>query len=394
MTKNLIIIGASVLQKPAYIKARKLGCKIISVDQNPNAYCFKYADYIIPENFRNYNLVVNKIKKLKVKPNGIITCGVEASVYVSLIANKFKLKSISLKSTKNSTNKFLKSKILKKNKINIPNFCCLKKITKKVKFPLVIKPTDSSGSRGVKFIDSRKSFLKEFELTKSISTDGKVFIEDFIRGKEYSLEGFMYNSKLYNTGFARRYYLPLSLTSPNFVEIEGVMPPPDLSKKYQEKLIKVFETANLALGIRNGPVKSDLIIGKNKKIYVLEIASRSSSTFAAQTQFYSNGTDCISANILWALGGNPLKTKFLEPKKNNFVSHCYYHHKAGKIKNLKMHKLKNKYVKKIQFLQKLFLGKKLNKINFINRLFYIIVVFNNKNIRKITKNILSSIKLT
>ncbi|MBD1134433.1 ATP-grasp domain-containing protein [Pelagibacterales bacterium SAG-MED48] len=394
MKKNLIIIGASVLQKPAYVKARKLGCNIISVDQDINAYCAKYADFFIPESFRNFNKVIKKIKKLEIKPDGIITCGVEASIYVSKIARVFKLKSISIKSSKNSTNKFFKSRILKRQKINVPNFYCTNKIIKKFKFPFVIKPTDSSGSRGVKLINDKKTFIKEFKFTKSISSNSKVFVEEFIKGKEYSLEGFMYQSKLYNTGLARRYYLPLKSTAPDFVEIEGVMPPPDLSKKKQTKLIRVFEKSALALGISDGPVKSDLIIVRSGKIYILEIASRSSSTFASQTQHYSNGTDCISANILWATGRNPLEKKFLIAVKNNYVSHCYYHHRPGVIKSLKLNKLKNKNIKKMQLLQKLYLGKKLSKINFMNRLFYIIVVYKNKNIRQITKKILSKITLT
>lgn len=394
MKNNLIIIGASILQKPAYLKARKLGCKIISVDQNPNAYCNKYANYIISHSFRDYKLIINEIKKLNVRPHGIITCGVEASIFVSRIARVFNLRSINLQSSINSTNKFLKSKILKKNNINVPKFRCVKKIPKKLQFPFVIKPTDSSGSRGVKLIKDKIILFKEFNATKSISSDFKVLIEQYIKGREYSLEGFMYDSKLYNTGLARRYYLPLSRTYPDFVEIEGVMPPPDLSIRLQKELIKIFEKANLALGIKNGPVKADLIIDNKKKIYVLEIASRSSSTFAAYTQHYSNNTDCISANIYWALGKNPLKKKYLVPKKKLYVSHCYYNHKAGKILNLKFDILKNKGVKKIEFLQKLFLGKKIKKINFMNRLFYIIYISSKKNIRKKTKNILSSIKLT
>lgn len=394
MKKNLIIIGASVLQKPAYVRARKLGCKIISIDQNPKAYCFKYADFIIAQDFKNYKKVIHQIKKLNITPHGVITCGVEASVYVSLIAKVFKLKSASLQSAKNTTNKFFKSKILKKHKINVPNFYCVKKIKQKFKFPFVIKPTDSSGSRGVKLITNKKMFVKEFKLTKLISSDSKVFIESFVRGREYSLEGFMYKSKLYNTGFARRYYLPISITKPDFVEIEGIMPPPDLTYAYKNKLIKTFEKACLALKINDGPVKADLIINKKNKIYVLEIASRSSSTFAAETQFYSNGTDCISANILWALGKNPLEKNYLMSKKNKFVSHCYYHHKAGKIKKLELSSLRNKDIKKIQFIQKLFIGKNLKKITFMNRLFYIIFVWNNKNIRNKTKHIFSKIKLT
>lgn len=394
MKKNLIIIGASILQKPAYIKARKLGCRIISVDQDYKAYCYKYADFVVSESFKNFKKVIKAIKKLKIKPDGIITCGVEASIYVSLIAKAFQLNSISINSSKNSTNKFFKSRVLKRKKISIPNFYCTNKIIKKFKFPFVIKPTDSSGSRGVKLINDKKTFVKEFKFTKSISSNSKVFVEKFIKGKEYSLEGFMYQSKLYNTGLARRYYLPLKSTAPDFVEIEGVMPPPDLSKKKKTELLKIFEKSALALGIRNGPVKSDLIIDRSGKIYVLEIASRSSSTFAAQTQYYSNGTDCISANILWATKRNPLEKNFLTPVKNNYVSHSYYNHRPGKIKNLKLSKLKNKNVKKIQLLQKLYIGKALSKINFMNRLFYIIVVHDNKNVRKITKKILSKIKLT
>jgi cAMP phosphodiesterase len=137
-----------------------------------------------------------------------------------------------------------------------------------------------------------------------------------------------------------------------------------------------------------------MIIDKNRKIYILEIASRSSSSFAAETQHYSNGTDCVSANILWSLKKNFSIKKYLHPKRNNFVSHCYYRHISGKIKNLNIDVLKKKKnIKIIKFTRTTFVGQQVKKINFMNRLFYIIYVSKKKNIRKKTKQILSKINL-
>ena len=149
--RNIVILGASVIQEPLYIEAKNLGINVISIDQNKSAVCKKYAAKFICLSFKNTKKCISEIKKLKLKIDGVVTFGVEASIYVAKIAEEFNLKSVNRKVAEWTTHKALRSERLLKKKILIPKFFYLKKYNKEKKFnyPFILKPTDSSGSRGV-----------------------------------------------------------------------------------------------------------------------------------------------------------------------------------------------------------------------------------------------------
>ena len=78
-----------------------------------------------------------------------------------------------------------------------------------LKFPFVIKPSDSSGSRGVRQVQNEEEFSVAFEIASSISSDGEVIAESFETGIEISIEGFIINKKMVVTGIAERKFAPI-----------------------------------------------------------------------------------------------------------------------------------------------------------------------------------------
>ena len=391
----IIILGASLSQKPVYLEAKKLRLKIVGIDKNLNSPCKKYCHNFIFESFKNTKACIQQLKKLNVKFSGIVTFGAEASIEVATIAKYFNLNSVKPKVAKWTTYKSLRSKRLNDKRVLIPKFLVLKKIENKLKFkfPFIVKPVDSSGSRGVSFVKNKVEYLKAFKEAQRVSLKKEVIVEEYIKGKELSIEGFVLNKKLFVTGIADRYYLDIKKTQPSIVEFMGVMPS-KINIQLADKVNSVFNKSIKALEIDGGPVKGDLIIKKNN-VYVLEIASRTSTAFAAEMQRYSSGINLPKILVLWSIG-KKIEKKLIYKNCKNFISHRYLNHKPGKI--IKMDGLKesrnSKGIKILKMLKKVKKGDFLDKINYMNRILYVISCSNDyqKSI-ELSKKALRKIKI-
>lgn len=395
VTKNpLIILGAGPQQIKVYEAARTLGVKTIGIDFNPSAPAKELCDYFLLASVKDANECIEKLESLNLKFSGVITCGVEVSPQVSRIASHFGLKGISEDVALKTTHKGIRSSYLKRANIPIPHFYRLKKPElPDLDFPFVVKPSDSSGSRGVRQVQNKEEFLLAFNAASLISSDGEVIAETFESGTEISIEGFILNKKMTVTGIAERHFAPVEETYPEFLEFGGTMPP-SFSKEHIEEAKKVFTDASIALGIIEGPSKGDLIL-TSEGVKVIEITSRTSPGFAAESQPLASGIRILEVLVLWAINAS-FSENLLKPKWNKAIAHRYYKHCPGKIVSIDgLDNLKDQPgVEVVLMLKKIKEGDLLEPMNYMNRIFYITTVADTANEAiKLADSALSSVKI-
>jgi biotin carboxylase len=366
---KLLVLGASNDQIPVYTKAKELGIKTIAVDYNPNSPAFEYADEVVIASIKHPDKLLSAIEGLNF--NGVMTLGVEISPTVSMIAKKYNLIAVDEETALATTNKGIRSMRLN-GKVPIPKFQIVSKPAQiTMQLPFVIKPSDSSASRGVRRVDYERDINEAFDNAIKHSSDGKVVIEELLKGSEISIEGFMYHGKLYVTGFADRNYSTFKNTpeQPLFIE-NGSLSPSRLSDRLVKEAHEVFEKAALECGITDGPTKGDLIVTK-EKVVVIEVTSRlSGGGFCSRIQPLQNGTDIVKATIQWHMG-LPIDIDCLLPKFNQAVCHRFYIHQPGEIVSITGFKLYEgiiHLVKQYDFK----VGDMLSPLEYINRLFYVI----------------------
>lgn len=372
----LIVLGAGEDQIPVYQRAHKLGIRTIAVDYNPSSPAFKYCDLSIVVSIKDEKLLIRTLKNLELnyKFIGVMTLGVEISPIVSKIARIFGLTAVDELTAHVTTNKCVRSTLLEKNGIPIPKFQVIKTPKNiKMKFPFVIKPSDSSASRGVRRVDSINDLNDSFNEAIKYSTDGRVLVEELLVGSEISIEGFMLNGKMYVTGFADRNYstIPNSVTQPYFIE-DGSTSPTSLGSDIYMKACEVFEKAAKACGITNGPSKGDLIV-VNNEVIVIEVTSRlSGGGFCSRIQALQNGTDIVTATIQWHCNME-IDTSLITKQFKKAVAHRFYFHKPGIIKSINVEGVKEMpgvkhFVKQYNFK----VGDELKPVSYINRLCYVV----------------------
>lgn len=305
--KKLMILGASVLQIPAIIEAKKMGIYVIVVDMNPNAEGFSYADKKIVVSTTDTKRVLEVAKENDI--DGIITIASDRPMRtVAKVAEELNLIGIDEKTAVNATNKSKMRDALKKYSVPIPMYFsvddyeqyleAIKKIKNK-NYKCIVKPADNSGSRGIRLIENyeEKELEKVYKYCKENSNSGSLVVEEFMQGPEVSVETISYKGVCHVIQVTDK----ITTGSPYFVEM-GHNQPSSLDLKTIEKIKKVAIDANKAIGIKDGPSHTEIKVTKDGP-KIVELGARlGGDNITTHLVPYSTGVNMVEACINIALG--------------------------------------------------------------------------------------------
>ncbi len=343
MNKTLLIIGGGIETLPGVLKAKELGLDVIVSDQNPKAPCFEYADYSFYESTYDIKSTLkkainfnNSIKSI----DGVISIGTDIPKTVSAVSNALKIPGISEKSAKISADKLLMKKVFSDFNIPIPwfseilSFEHFLELVKTQNFPLVIKPIDSRGSRGVLLISNESDLKWSYEHAINNSPARKIMLERFLDGPQISTESIIFEAKSYTSGFSDRNYLSTQKYLPHFVEDGGQLPS-ILSNKDQEKVNNLIQEIADILHLKDGTLKGDIVISEGEP-FIIEIAARLSGGYFCSHEIPLNtGVDFLENAIKIAIG-DPLNKDDLIPKFVNPIAQRYLFPKPGRVRDIKI----------------------------------------------------------
>ena len=305
--KKLMILGASVLQIPAIVEAKKMGIYVIAVDMNPNAEGFSYADKKIVVSTTDTKKVLEAARENDI--DGIMTIASDRPMLtVAKVAKELNLIGIDEETAINATNKSKMRDALKKASVPIPMYFSVddydkyKEAIEKIKnknYKCIVKPADNSGSRGIRLIENyqEQELEKIYKYCKENSNSGCLVVEEFMQGPEVSVETISYK------GICHVIQVTDKITTgpPYFVEM-GHNQPSSLDKDTIEKIKKVAIDANKAIGIENGPSHTEIKVTKDGP-KVVELGARlGGDNITTHLVPYSTGVNMVKASINIALG--------------------------------------------------------------------------------------------
>lgn len=355
---TLLIIGGGLLQVPIIQTAKTMKLKVVVADMNPDSIGFRIADDQILMSTKDVEGMVRESKRYaKDKPiHGVLTAGTDASMTVAAVANSLDLPGIRFVDAEACSNKVKMRKRLKEHSVPIPNFVPVWNIQDArdaleiLKFPLVMKPADNMGARGVIKIETREDIQTAFKHAKKFCPTGELILEEYMVGAEVSVDALSFNGKYKITGIADR----IIEREPYFIEVGHNMPSA-LSKDILDEVERVMFMGMKALGITLGAGKGDIKITPNG-VKVGEIAARLSGGFmSAFTYPLSSGVNLNRAAILIALGEEPDN---LDPVIHKVSIERSLLAKPGKL--LKIHGVET--AKKLDGVNEIFIQSKLGEI--------------------------------
>lgn len=334
--KTILILGAGKEQVNAIDCARKKGIRTVVFDMNQKADGVTHADEFYPVSTRDREAITSFLKGYEKKIDGVMTIASDIPHCVSAAAELLGVPHIPLAVAEVCIDKYRMKEALKERGVVVPDFARVSSVgelaafIKRVGYPVVIKPTDNSGARGVLRITEAIDLTWAFEYARKYSFSGSCIAERFIDGLQISTEGIMYSGVFHCTGFADRNYTHLDGASPYLVEDGGDIP--TVLKETEKKRVEAeFEEAVRALGINWGPAKGDIVFCADGKAYVIEVAARlSGGNFCYDKVPWSTGVDIVDILIDMAVG-NDIDLRRFTPTKNLATSQRYFFPPPGTI---------------------------------------------------------------
>ncbi len=308
MKKTIMIIGGGLLQAPVISCAKEMGYQVIVTDYNPDTIGMKNAHIPLIMSTRDIEGSVRIAKKQnEITPiNAVLTVGTDASMTVAAVANALNLPGIKFEDAEAATNKIKMRMRFKENDVPSPAFLPVwslsdaKNACKILGFPLVLKPSDNMGARGVMRLDHANQISDAFKFSKDASPSGELIIEEFMEGPELSIDAVIHNGEITFTGIADR----IIEFPPHFIETGHTMPS-NLDEKILQEAREVMTKGIRALGITTGAAKGDIKVTP-KGVMIGEMAARLSGGFmSAYTYPLSSGVNLMKAIIEVAMGQEP-----------------------------------------------------------------------------------------
>lgn len=328
MPKAILIFGAAKLQRSLINLANKAGLFTIAIDPDPKAECSMLVDVFEVIEGNDYEGTLAIAKKHNI--SGLITAATDKPlVMMAHIAESLKIPFYSVETAVISTDKHLmKSAFLKGN---IP---CAKGILAAniediidFEFPIIVKPRDNSGSRGVVYCENRQELKNAFKEAMEFTKKETVLIEEYIEGKEYSIESLHYGGETIVVQYTEK----ITSALPYNVEI-GHNQPAGLTDAEKNAIKLIIEKIAKTLGFINCASHTELKIN-SQGIFVIETSPRLGGDFITSHLVpLSTGVNIEEALIEIALGGNPELPKSLN--KASLIR--YLNFTSGKISHLNL----------------------------------------------------------
>ncbi len=198
-------------------------------------------------------------------------------------------------------------------------------------FPIVVKPTDSSGSKGVSMLESLDSLEKAIAWADSYSRNKILIIEEFItRGFPAVIGGdiFVNNGKivLYGEmsclrGEGGKGLIPI-----------GKKKPSGLNKLQTQRVHDELQRIVTALDVRFGELNIEILLDKEDNVHFLELGPRAGGNMIPLQLSDAFGVDLVKANVLAAMGEDPQID--LNPPSECFMTYVLHSYEDGKFKGV------------------------------------------------------------
>jgi biotin carboxylase len=305
MQKRILFLGASLSQIPPIKYAKEQGHYVITCDYLPENPGHKYADEYHNISTVDKEAILDLARKLNI--DGIVAYASDVSAPTqAYVGNKLGLPSNPYESVLILTRKDLFRDFLKKNNFYVPesasfyDFTEAKKWLNKLKLPVLIKPIDSSGSKGITKIETTDAFKEAFEYALQFSIEKKVTVEEFLVRDGYQIggDGFIMNGKLVFWGKANIHID----TSCNPLVPAGGSLPSVFDQHMQDDMHREVQRVLTLLNMKTGALNLELQYTRSGHLAILEIGARNGGNRIPEFINYATDINMVKYTVDTALG--------------------------------------------------------------------------------------------
>ena len=305
--KKLMILGGARYILPVIEKAHNMGIYVITCDYLPDNIAHKYSDEYLNISIVDKDAVLKGAMDASI--DGIMSFACDPGVITAAyVAEKMGLpfcgsyEAVSILQNKDKFRAFLE-----KNQFNVPASGGYRTVKEaladinKFTFPIIVKPVDSAGSKGVRRVDNIIDLEDAADFALKYSIDGRFIVEDFIekRGFSSDSDSFTVNGECKFLSFSDQRF---DEKADNPYTPAAYSWPPSMEEAAQEELrCELQRLANL-LQLKTSLYNIETRVGTNGKPYIMEVSPRGGGNRLSEMLYYATGIDLIDNSIRAAIG--------------------------------------------------------------------------------------------
>lgn len=305
--KKLMILGGARYALPVIKAAHDLGIYVITCDYLPDNIAHRYSDEYCNISIIDKEKTLEVARRLKIDGIMSFACdpGVVTAAYVAEqmgLPNVGPYESVCILQNKKKFREFLKN-----NNFNVPTAKGYKNIDDALKdidmfhWPVIVKPTDSAGSKGVTRVDKVQNLEESIKYALSFSHSNEFIIEDFITQHGYSsdTDSFSVDGELKFISFncqrfdaeAKNPYTPAAYSWPS-----------SMTTKNQEELKNEIQRLLKLLKMKTAVYNIETREANDGKAYIMELSPRGGGNRLSECLRYATGVDMITNMVKYSVG--------------------------------------------------------------------------------------------
>ena len=338
--KKLMLLGGIRYLLPVIEAAHKQGYYVITADYLPDNIAHQYSDEYVNVSIVDKEAVLKVAREKEI--DGIMSFGVDPGVVAaSYVQNQMGLPSFGpFESVEILQNKDKFRAFLTQHGFNVPwafGFSTIEDAWEnkdKFAYPLIVKPTDSAGSKGVRRVDEEQELLSALQYAQEHSIKGNIIVEEFIEKEGCSSDSdcFSVDGELKIATFsAQRFdenaagtFVPAAYSWPSTMSMQQ-------ESELRSELQRLLSLLHMQTSIYNVETR----IGKNGKPYIMEVSPRGGGNRLAEMVRYSTGMDMITAAVRAAVG-DPIGEVVQQPLNGHWAEVILHSQQDGTFQELSL----------------------------------------------------------
>ena len=333
--KRLMLLGGIRYLLPVIKSAHEQGYYVITADYLPDNIAHKYSDEYVNVSIVDKEAVLKIAREKKI--DGIMSFGVDPGVVcAAYVQEQMGLPACGpYKSVEILQNKDRFRTFLTEHGFNVPKakgYSCVEAAIAEVeewKYPVIVKPTDSAGSKGVTRVDDANQMDAAVRHAFDKSISGHIIIESFIekQGCSSDTDSFSENGKLKFVSFcAQRFdtgasnpYTPAAYTWPS-----------TFADEQETYLTREIQRLISLLGMKTNVYNIETRVGTDGKPYIMELTPRGGGNRLCEMLRYATGVDMITAMTRYSVGDSVPEIK-QKPYNGNWAEIILHAEKSGRF---------------------------------------------------------------
>lgn len=350
--KKLMLLGGLRYLLPVIESAHKLGYYVITCDYLPDNIAHKYSDEYHNVSIIDKEAVLALAKELQI--DGIMSFAVDPGVVTAAYVQEQMglpafgpYESVCILQNKDRFRNFLTQ-----HGFNVPKAKGFASIEEAMAekywypWPVIVKPTDSAGSKGVTRVDRLEDLRSALEVAFAHSLSKRVIVEEFIEkaGCSSDTDSFSVDGELKFVSFSAQRF---DVHAPNPYTPSAYSWPSTMTAEQEAELSSEIQRLLKLLGMRTSIYNIETRVGTNGKPYIMEVSPRGGGNRLAEMLRFATGVDLIT-NAARAAVGDEVVAVEQKPYNGHWAEVILHADKDGHFFSLDMDSVfKEKHVKQI-----------------------------------------------